>query len=46
MYFGLLVSQQPHSQEFQVDHDAVLSLDAAAPHRFAAFWRAIRKLMS
>jgi hypothetical protein len=46
MYFGLLISQLPHSQEFRVDHDAALSLEPAAPSRFAAFWRAIKKLVS
>jgi hypothetical protein len=46
MKFGLLLSQLPHVQESRVHYDAMLALHAPEPHRFAAFWQRLKKLMS
>jgi hypothetical protein len=46
MYFGLLLSQLPHVQESRAHYDTMLSLDPRAPHKFAAFWRGLKALIS
>jgi hypothetical protein len=46
MNFGLLVSQLPHVQESRVHYDAMLSLKATQPHRFAAFWGGLKAIFS
>ncbi|MEW6340347.1 MAG: hypothetical protein RXR20_32155 [Paraburkholderia sp.] len=46
MNFGLLLSQLPHVQESRVHYDAMLSLQAREPHRFAALWHTLKSLVS
>jgi len=46
MNFGLLLSQLPHVQESRGHYDAMLALHAREPHRFAAFWRRLKTLIS
>jgi len=45
MNFGLLVPQLPHAQESRVHYDAMLSLHSTSRHRFAALWRAVKRLI-
>ncbi|MEX3921085.1 MULTISPECIES: hypothetical protein [Paraburkholderia] len=46
MNFGLLLSNLPHVDEARVQYDAILSLQTQEHHRFAAFWRRLKALMS
>ncbi|AJZ56808.1 hypothetical protein OI25_7564 [Paraburkholderia fungorum] len=46
MNFGLLLSQLPHVQESRAHYDAMLSLHDREPHKFAAFWRGLKALIS
>jgi hypothetical protein len=46
MNFGLLLSNLPHVDEARVQYDAILSLQTREQHRFAAFWRRLKTLLS
>jgi hypothetical protein len=46
MNFGLLLAQLPHVQESRVHYDAMLALHAREPHKFEAFWRRVKALIS
>jgi hypothetical protein len=46
MNFGLLLSQLPHVQEARVHYDAMLSLQARDPGRFASLWHRFRRLIA
>jgi hypothetical protein len=46
MNFGLLLSHLPHVNEARPHYEAVLSLEAARPHRLANLWRRIKSRFS
>ena len=46
MNFGLLLPQLPHVQESRAHYDTMLSLHTSSRHRFAAFWRGLKTLLS
>ncbi len=46
MNFGLLLSQLPHVQEARVYYDAMLSLQAREPGKFASLWHRLKLLIA
>jgi len=46
MNFGLLLSQLPHVPESRVHYDAMLSLHAREPHKWAALWHSFKLIIS
>nr|WP_042337535.1 hypothetical protein [Paraburkholderia ferrariae] len=46
MNFGLLLSNLPHIEESRSHYEAMLSLHAHEPHKFAALWRNLKRLIA
>ncbi|MGA7778941.1 MAG: hypothetical protein WCA85_14700 [Paraburkholderia sp.] len=46
MNFGLLLSQLPHVQEARVHYNAMLSLQAREPGKFASLWHSLKLLLA